>query len=220
MACKINQEIEIETVRQLFKKPIKIKLKNASKFFTWSLKENGFYNQVTIEYRDGTSKKSIKIFPNGTVHVTGCSDIDDCHKVMHQIQCVLQKLVNVNIRIGNFQIFMINTNFSMNYTLNLQTVINILRTKGYNISFNPEVYSAVKVKFQPDPHMKQITASIFSSGCILITGAVNLKEITASYSILVNCLTEARMTPTKEVMKFDIFMGRTFDYWKKTIGNI
>lgn len=220
MACKINQEMEIETVRQIFKKPLRIRLKNSKNFFTWSLKENGFYNQVTIEYRDGTSKKSIKIFPNGTVHVTGCSDIDDCYKVMHQIKYVLQEKLKISIQIDDFQIFMINTNFSMNSTLNLQKVINILKQKGYNISFNPEVYSAVKVKFQPGINMKSITASIFSSGCILITGAVNLKEITESYRILLSCLTDARMNPVSNVMKFDIFMGRTFDYWKKTIGKL
>lgn len=220
MACKIDQEMEIETLRQVFNKPVKIRLSKSKNFFTWSLKENGFYNQVTIEYIDGTSKKSIKIFPNGTVHVTGCSDVDDCYKVMHMIQSVLQKKLKITFKMNDFKIFMINTNFSMNSTLNLQKVINILKQRDYNISFNPEVYSAVKVKFKPGVDMKSITASIFSSGCILITGAVNLKEITESYRILVNSLSDARMTPVNTIMKYDVFMGRTFEYWKKTVGEL
>lgn len=218
MACRINQEIEIQTVRQMFVKPLNIKIKGSrsDKFFTWKIKENGFYNQVTIEYIDGTSKKSIKIFPNGTVHVTGCSDVDDCHKVMNQILFVMKKtLSNDDITIDNFQIFMINTNFAMNSQLNLQLVINKMKSKGYNVSFKPEVYSAVKVKFQPMPNMKQITASIFSSGCILITGAVSLDEIHESYRILIYCLKDTRMDANKEILTFDHFMGRSFDYWRK-----
>lgn len=216
MACKINQEIDVETFRQTFAKPLRIKIKDSKKSIEWKMKENGFYNQVTVEFVDGTSKKSIKFFPNGTVHVTGCSDIDDCHKVMNLIRFVVSFIVHKDdVKVDDFKIFMINTNFSMNSTLNLQSVITCLRNLKLNVSFNPEVYSAVKVKFSPDANMKQVTASIFSSGCVLITGATNLKEINASYKFLIDILTDCRISANSEVQLYDYFMGRNFEYWRK-----
>lgn len=211
MACKINQVIDVEMFRQMFAKPVRIRIKNSKKSIEWKMKENGFYNQVTVEFVDGTSKKSIKFFPNGTIHVTGCSDIDDCHKVMKQIQFIMGN----NVKINDFDIFMINTNFSMNSTLNLQRVIMSLKNLRLNVSFNPEVYSAVKVKFSPGEGMKQITASIFSSGCVLITGATNLREINESYKFLINTLSDCRISANEEIHLYDYFMGRSFDYWRK-----
>lgn len=212
MACRLNKTIEIETLRT---KTIKIRIKKSKKFIEWKIKENGFYNQLTFEFVDGTSKKSVKIFPNGRIHITGCSDVDDCHKVMHQICIIMSCTLRTPVKIESFDIYMINTNFTMNSTLNLYTVINIMKKKGFNVSFNPEVYSAVKVKFSPGIGMKQITASIFSSGCVLITGAVNLKEITEAYKILANSLRDACIKPGDDVIDYDIFMGRKFDYWRK-----
>lgn len=215
MACKINHEIDVETFRQTFVKPLKIKIKNSSRFIEWKIKDNGFYNQVTVEFVDGTSKKSIKFFPNGTIHVTGCSDIDDCHKIMNQIRFVVKYVIDREVKIDDFKIFMINTNFSMNSTLNLQRVIDSLRNLKLNVSFNPEVYSAVKVKFSPGKDMKHITASIFSSGCVLITGATTLREINASYRFLIDILKNCKISETKDIQTYDIFMGRSFEYWRK-----
>lgn len=164
---------------------------------------------MTIEFIDSFSKKSMKIFPNGTIHVTGCSDMWDGIRVMHQLEFVLSKLFERTIKIGHLEIFMVNTNFAMNSYLNLQRVIELFEEQGYQVSFNPEVYSAVKVKFSPKPHMKQITASIFSSGCILITGAVSLEEINESYKILLKLLKNAVMFPSTNIAVFDNFMGHS-----------
>lgn len=220
MAFKINREMDIETLRTKMKESLKIRIKSSEDFIVWKMKENGFYNQITVEFVDGKSKKSVKIFPNGRIHVTGCSDVDDCNKVMHQICFVLKSISEIDMKIESFDIFMINTNFTMNSQLNLQTVINIMKKQGYNISFNPEVYSAVKIKFKPGVDMKCITASIFSSGCVLITGAVNLDEINESYKILTRLLQEACIEPNKTVVEYDQFMGRSFEYWRKFLGII
>ena len=52
------------------------------------------------------------------------------------------------------------------------------------MSFDPDRYSAVKIKFKPAEDMKQVTASVFSTGKIIITGAETLKEIAYSYNII------------------------------------
>lgn len=93
-----------------------------------------------------------------------------------------------------------------------------MEKRKYQVSFNPEVYSAVKVKFRPEPHMKQITASIFSSGCVLITGAVTLSEVNKSYDIMLDVLKDAVMCPSANVVTFDNFMGHSLsNEWRKKL---
>jgi TATA-box binding protein (TBP) (component of TFIID and TFIIIB) len=52
------------------------------------------------------------------------------------------------------------------------------------VEFNPDNYSAVKIKFKPAEDMKQVTASIFSTGKIIVTGAETLKEIAFAYNVI------------------------------------
>jgi TATA-box binding protein (TBP) (component of TFIID and TFIIIB) len=105
----------------------------------------------------------------------------------------------------------------MNYMLNLGTVSSIAENKGCTVSFKPEIYSAVKLKFVPGPDMKKITASVFSSGCILITGAKTLSEITASYEFLIGMLRTSCMRPNPTLKKFKKFMGVPFAAWEKKV---
>jgi len=53
-----------------------------------------------------------------------------------------------------------------------------------NVSFKPDKYSAVKIKFKPAQDMKQVTASIFATGKIIVTGAETLKEIVFAYNMI------------------------------------
>jgi TATA-box binding protein (TBP) (component of TFIID and TFIIIB) len=53
-----------------------------------------------------------------------------------------------------------------------------------SVTFDPDRYSAVKIKFKPAADMKQVTTSIFSTGKIIVTGAETLKEIAFAYNII------------------------------------
>ena len=69
-----------------------------------------------------------------------------------------------------FRVVMINSNFSLNKNLNLLQTAQKFESV-FKTSFEPDRYSAVKVKFRPSEDMKEITTSIFSTGKIIITGA-------------------------------------------------
>jgi len=90
------------------------------------------------------------------------------------------------------------------------------------VSFNPETYSAVKIKFVPGAGMKQITASIFSSGKIIITGAVNLMEILAAYKFILQSIhseSGSRLRDSENVDTFDYFMGYSISsQWREIIN--
>jgi TATA-box binding protein (TBP) (component of TFIID and TFIIIB) len=238
MLCKFMGDVDIEKIRAAFADgPIRIRRKGAlTNGFEWSLKNAAFYNQVTVGYEDQYSNKSIKMFPNGSVQVAGCSDLRDCKRIMRQLSFLVQRVTEREepLKIDNFRVVMINTNFSMNSSVNLMKVIEVLAAENkfdvtYNpleierlptnpltendrfiVSFNPERYSAVKVKFHPAANTKQVTASIFSTGKIIVTGAETLREIALAYEVLNEKLQSTKIEATKEDT-FDVIKGNKFD---------
>lgn len=215
---KVNTELDVHDLKQkMNERPFRIKKKGGSSVTEWKIKENKFFNQITAEYIDGFSKKSIKFFPNGSIHVTGCADLVDCHRVMNQVKFCIKHYTTKDVECYDFKVLMINANFTMNHMLNLGTVSARAEAMGCTVSFKPEIYSAVKLKFVPGPDMKKITASVFSSGCILITGAKTLDEITSSYKFLIDMLRSSCMRPNTTTKKFKKFMGIPFEVWEKKV---
>jgi TATA-box binding protein (TBP) (component of TFIID and TFIIIB) len=215
MLCKFMGDVDIEKIRSAFADgPIRIRRKGAlTNGFEWSLKSTAFYNQVSVGYEDQYSNKSIKMFPNGSVQVAGCSDLRDCKRIMRQLSFLVQKILEREepLTIDNFRVVMINTNFSMNSSVNLMKVIDVLSVEPkFVVSFNPERYSAVKVKFHPADNTKQVTASIFSTGKIIVTGAETLREIALAYEVLNEKLQSTKLEATKEDT-FDVIKGNKFD---------
>jgi TATA-box binding protein (TBP) (component of TFIID and TFIIIB) len=154
--------------------------------FEWNLKPTTFYNQVTLGYTDQYSTKSIKVFPNGSIQVAGCSDLFDCRRIIKQLSFLLKNMLEVDIPSNGFRVVMINSNFSLNYNINLMETSRLFfENKLFTeVEFNPDNYSAVKIKFKPAEDMKQVTASIFSTGKIIVTGAETLKEIAFAYNVI------------------------------------
>jgi TATA-box binding protein (TBP) (component of TFIID and TFIIIB) len=186
---KFLQEIDIQKLRNSLQERETIRLRNkGSTFdgFEWNLKPTTFYNQITMGYTDEYSTKSIKVFPNGSVQVAGCSDLFDCNRVIKQLTFILNTVLEINIPSDGFRVVMINTNFSLNYNINLNETLHVFSSNKLfaHVSFDPDRYSAVKIKFKPAENMKQVTASIFSTGKIIVTGAETLKEIAFSYNII------------------------------------
>ena len=215
MLFKFMCDLDIEKIRAAFADgPIRIRRKGAlTNGFEWSLKNTAFYNQVTVGYEDQYSNKSIKMFPNGSVQVAGCSDLRDCKRIMHQLSFLVKKILEREepLKIDNFRVVMINTNFSLNSSVNLMKVIDVLSVdQKFVVSFNPERYSAVKVKFHPASNTKQVTASIFSTGKIIVTGAETLREIALAYEVLNEKLQSTKIEATKEDT-FDVIKGSKFD---------
>ena len=217
MVSKFLDSIDIQKLRNRLSEmgTIKIKTKN-SKFggFEWKLKNTKFYNQVTIGYVDGYSTKSIKVFPNGSVQVAGCSNLFDCNLVIKQLSYLLKVVLNIknDIPTNSFRVVMINTNFSLNYNINLIELYNhFLSEKIFNVTFDPDRYSAVKIKFKPASDMKQVTVSIFGTGRIIVTGAETLKEICYAYNIINRHILgksdKIKVSRTSQVETFDTFMG-------------
>ena len=224
MICKRPQTTDVERFRRAFEgaKMVRMSLGDGPLAYEWRLGNTKFYNQGTLENRDGFSRRSVKLFKNGTVHVTGCTDVVDCQRCVKQINLLFEKIMGVPTKSTdeNFQIVMINSSFTMNYKLNLLEVEKCFKehpTVFTETHFEPGDYSAVKIKFKPSYDMKQVTTSIFNTGNIIITGAQTYKEIAYAYNLVVTTLHaysggRVLCAPYEEIVKFDTkFLGYRID---------
>ena len=222
MVSMSEVKIDIPKLRDIFTKlgSIKIKIKGGKgEGFEWKLKPTTFYNQITLGYIDQYSTKSIKVFPNGSIQVAGCSDLFDCMRIIGQLSFLFKELLGMEkpVPIESYRVVMINTNFSLNYNVNLMKIAEHFSRHGiFNVSFEPDRYSAVKVKFKPASDMKEVTVSIFSTGKIIVTGAETLKEIVYAYNIInhhINSKPGLKVSKTTETDVFETFLGYKFVDW-------
>jgi TATA-box binding protein (TBP) (component of TFIID and TFIIIB) len=241
MVSSFEQVIDIKKLREAFERVGSYKMRRQGMDvdgFEWKLKPTTFYNQVTLTYHDTYSTKSVKVFPNGSIQVAGCCDLFDCKRIITQLVQIFKNFLGLDIKVSSdaFRVVMINSNFSLNYNVNLMKVADWFEAYSdiFKVSFEPDRYSAVKIKFKPAHDMKEITCSIFSTGKIIITGAETLKEIAFAYNIInqhINERPDIRVSRTEETDVFDIYLGykcdlfveklreRGFESWIQTITN-
>jgi len=241
MVSSFIQTIDIKKLREAFEGVGTYRLKREgtnTPGFEWKLKPTTFYNQVTLTYHDSYSTKSVKVFPNGSIQVAGCCDLFDCKRIIAQLIQIFKNFLNLDIKLptDSFRVVMINSNFSLNYNINLMRVANWFEEYSdiFKVSFEPDRYSAVKIKFKPAHDMKEITCSIFSTGKIIITGAETLKEIAFAYNIInqhINENPDIRVSRTTETDVFNVYLGYKcepfieklreggFESWMRTITN-
>lgn len=188
-----------------------------------SLRDTKFQNQITIDYTDSHSIKSIKLFSNGAVQIAGSNDLWSCKIILKKLSALLKHIFK-NPKVFDFKAYsiaMINTNFALNFSVNLYNVVECFSEAGYDTTFNPDRYSAVKVTIVPDGGEKDVTVSIFSTGKIIMTGAQKIDDITKVYNIIVTHIASNYdsifCAPVDTPEYFDNYRGRTRDEMSKYI---
>ena len=169
-----------------------------------------FFNQLTINYED-VSKKSIKIFLNGKIQITGLTSMIESKYVIRMISKWISKCMgDENVYIENFKIGMINSNFTINkgiYLEKLQSEL-IRSCKHVYSRYEPDTYPAINVKNIFD---NKVSVFIFGSGNIVITGAKTLKEIKESYIFINNFISYKdyllkHIIPTNKITKTQVYI--------------
>lgn len=215
MTAKYPDMVDVPRFRELFK---------ASGSYGWTLveKDNKFYNCVTIVTRDQYTTKNVKIFPNGSIQVTGCCDLTDCPRVAKKVAMVLNQILGKSHEIDEetIQTRLINTNFSFNYVLNLYTIYECLKKdKTYQVSHDPDRCAELRVKFTPLVGEKHVTLKLFSSGKAMALTGGSIKVIAAAYKHINQKIEDmkAKVEPTDKPQQYPVFMGYTFETWLKMI---
>lgn len=176
-------------------------------------KAKNFDNQITILMRPigGAEDKfiNIKIFNNGSIHTTGCTDMDDFNDIMKRLTKILSKGQDIrtkrheikhikyirgkkDVKIRGIKIRMINSNFYLGYKIDRKKLAFLLkkyhgiRTTDTEIGYVEFTHkpngghACVNIKFTYDEN-NRISIFVFQTGAIIITGAKNLNYIIASY---------------------------------------
>lgn len=132
----------------------KAKIKNADK-----INKRLFYNQITIIYNNNGNNVNVKLFKNGSLHLTGCKNIDEGTEITKTIYQKLTTLKNktdvilltkdINgILLDNDNLVYSNTNKQIiGYKLN-KTNTYIINKKEYTIDHKTHMFISKKFETQ------------------------------------------------------------------------
>jgi len=154
-----------------------------------------FQNAVIFKYKEdkertGMNSKAIKIFCNGTLHVTGCKTAGECADVTRIVCRILEIVHDVpepgTYALSGFNVQLINTSFCVGVRLNICALRSIfIHEYGIdNVSYDPGMHAGLNVKHRvmgKDDFARDVTVLIFESGEVIITGCVNAEELWATY---------------------------------------
>ena len=140
-----------------------------------------FFNQLSLSFEDW-SKKVIKIFPNGKVHITGLASLYDFQTTYDTIMSLLcTTFAEPYISLTNqTRLVMINGTVDCGLELSLPALLKRMSTRGTQdydesnstyctsrkppfVTYCPEKYPAVKV------NLDRSSAFIFRTGKLIIT---------------------------------------------------
>lgn len=160
-----------------------------------------FYNQLTMSIKDESSTKSIKIFNNLTLHVTGCKSPYEA-RVIATFAWDMLSHVYPFIRNEKYtqDIQMINATAEVNYSFNLKNYAAHLRestTSVAHVKYDPmeSDYPGAIAKIEipqgvddstsaKRPGPKTVTVMIFASGNLAFSGR-SMKDIVFAYTTIV-----------------------------------
>lgn len=196
--CDLSCEIDIELLGKNFRSPpypacILIQAKNHDEY---ELTKRGrvrksFYNQATIKFEDHT-RKSIKIFSNGRLQMTGLTSLQEAVDVGHIISSVLMNSSNALVekdyipKPEKIKIGMINTNFSFSCGLDIILLKSLYMNYPDKIKviYEPDIYPGLKIKFKTSSN-ELTSVFIFTTGNVVMTGVKSLNDIQEAFNFIV-----------------------------------
>ena len=140
--------------------------------------KKSFFNQLTFTYQDVT-RKSVKIFKNGKIHITGLRSLCDIDLATHKIETILQNSIEKCASITSTKICMMNAILKLGYAINLYNLCRLFVNNKYNFSYTPEVYPAINLKRNYNNIV--ITFLIFKSGNIIISSNKSMEQLEDNY---------------------------------------
>lgn len=232
--CKITKDINVNKMVEILAYNIKnksdypiltIKYRDTNvssiipkKKKTCKKEKKSFFNQITllIKPHDTIRPQNIKLFKNSSMSMTGgkqhydglCAVVVLLNEIKKYPAIFKSDESRKNITYDDFRITLINSDFSINYTIDRMLLYELL-VKEYNmfVVYSPDIYSGVKIyffwnenkkyqdgicdcgnkcynkknKYKVVGDCKKITIAVFQSGNIIITGANDIKQTKDAY---------------------------------------
>jgi TATA-box binding protein (TBP) (component of TFIID and TFIIIB) len=163
------------------------------------------------------------LFNNGTIRIAGAKEENDglrsCEVLLEEMKkersifFEMEEEEIQNLRVQNYRTTMINSDFKLNFKVDLKTFLNCIQRDMSNVftKFNPDKYRGLILGFFWNMNKekqngicgcetrckgkgtgngvgecKKITISIFKSGSTIITGARSMEQIECAYAFLIH----------------------------------
>lgn len=129
-------------------------------------KYKSFKNCILLK----ANRSSIKVFTNGTVHMTGSKTVLDGYNIVDKI--VKEVIDKPDCSIASYRIFMMNISLKIitDY-LDLDVLYDRFKQNNTSCYYDKNKHAALKIKFS------KMSILIFSSGSILIMGNKSTYDI-------------------------------------------
>lgn len=209
-------------IRTVVEREVKTNKKDVAKKKSKKAKtiNKSFDNQITVIIETPQGRYiNVKLFINGSLHLTGCKHSSEViyvitiltkyltitryfykheDKKIYPIVFVTDK-DNVNTdQIYDFQIRMINSNFFSEVLIDRSNLCNMLREIGVTCIYEPCTHACVNIKYEYNKNV--ISIFVFESGSIIITGAKKVEEIDKSFQFIIDLL----YTHFDKIVKFNM----------------
>jgi TATA-box binding protein (TBP) (component of TFIID and TFIIIB) len=187
-----------------------------------------FDNQLTI-ILNVENNVNLKIFKNGRIQMTGLKKIDNGIIAINIIIDIIKYYYNLkkeiiddinNLKLSDYKICLINSDFKFKYKIKRTDLFKFLINNTKLIcSYEPCIYPGVKIQYfyndsidgicncdkycenkNKNSTCVKITIAIFESGCTIITGSKNIKQIENTYNYIYNLIdTNIKLFEKKEL---------------------
>jgi TATA-box binding protein (TBP) (component of TFIID and TFIIIB) len=188
-----------------------------------------FDNQVTLLLRIKGKFANCKMFKNGCVQITGLKRIEEgcmfVERIIEQVRLSNAAADPASLHVKNYLVRLINTDFRTGFEIRRDNFFQYMLDtypKMYS-AFEPCIYTGVKIHFYHNQNAdqqkdglcrcptqcgirehdvgkcKKITIAVFRSGCILVTGGSEYKQIDDAYTFICDVLEKCKDQVRKEV---------------------
>uniref|UniRef100_A0A6C0F5L5 TATA-box binding protein n=1 Tax=viral metagenome TaxID=1070528 RepID=A0A6C0F5L5_9ZZZZ len=155
-------------------------------------KKKSFYNQTTIRFVDHTTK-SIKIFSNGKLQITGVTSPLEAEDICKIICTIINKIPFCTcnkIDLISYKIAMINTNFCYNVGIDIKELKKLLtKLPNIQVSFDSDRYPGLNIKHKNSDDT-YTSILFFTTGSVVITGVKSFKGINEAFTIITDIISK------------------------------
>lgn len=175
ITCKLTrQPINLDDIRN--NKDLSIRTKRGKRAKTY----RSFFNSVTVIF---DKKKTVKVFCNGTLHITGCSSIGYAKDIIRRL---IENMCWKDTSIDSLKILTLNTTLALNpkRVISLDTCHRILVQKNINARYTPDVYQGLIIKAPCPTTNKVISFLCFYTGSFIVSGVTQPCELSFGLNFL------------------------------------
>ena len=175
------------------------------------LSQKNFDNQVTVVMHlcetdvdspgDGDLWYTInaKVFRNGSVQMTGVRRVRHGQLILHALARTLQQVgaatfpeQSTGVRptsvcVDEFRVCMMKAHFKLGLPVNRGALYRRVKERFHDLvacTYEPCVYAGVKMRMLHPQVRTRLTAVVFQSGCVIVTGATSEEHICHAYDVV------------------------------------